>query len=129
MTVAQPLDGNYKPIPALIGTPVAASNTGSAGAALTVTLLGVPGATTYISGFIISAANPAANQTGVVTVQGTLGGTMNFQLVESTTFGGLIVVVFPFPVPASGQNVAITVNIPTIGSGAVTAIAAYGFQL
>lgn len=126
---AQQLDGNYKPITAVIGTPVTASATAAAAQANTVTLPAVPGQTTYINGFICTSGIPGANQIGVVTVTGCAGGTLSFQFPETTGFGGQLVIFFPYPIPASAPNTAISVNIPAIGSGAVTAAAAYGFQL
>lgn len=128
-TVAQPLDGNYKPITAVVGTTVTASATAAAAASNTVTLPGVAGATTYINGFVCTAGIPGANQIGVVTVTGCQGGTLSFQFPETTGFGAQLIMFFPMPIPATGPNTAISVNIPAIGSGAVTAAAAYGFQL
>lgn len=126
---AQLLDGNYKPITAVIGTPVTASATAAAAAANTVTLPAVPGQTTYINGFVVTSGIPGANQIGVVTVTGCAGGTLSFQFPETTGFGGQIIMFFPYPIPASAPNTAISVNIPAIASGAVTAAVAYGFQL
>lgn len=126
---AQLLDGNYKPITAVIGTPVTASATAGAGLINAVTLPAVAGQTTYINGFVVTSGIPGANQIGVVTVTGCAGGTLSFQFPETTGFGGQIIMFFPVPIPASAPNTAITVTIPVIGSGAVTANTAYGFQL
>lgn len=128
-TAAQLLDGNYKPITAIVGAPITASATGAAAAANTATLPGVPGQTTYLNGFVCTSGIPGANQIGVVTVTGCQGGTLSFQFPETTGFGAQLVMFFPMPIPASGPNTAISVNIPAISSGAVTAVAAYGFQL
>lgn len=129
MPTAQPLDGNYKPISAIVGTAVTASATGVAAASNTVTLPAAAGTTTYINGFVCTSGIPGANQIGVVTVTGCQGGTLSFQFPETTGFGGQLVVFFPMPIPASAPNQAISVNIPAITSGAVTAAAAWGFQL
>lgn len=128
-TAAQPLDGNYKPITAIVGTTVTASATAAAAASNSVSLPGVAGQTTYINGFVCTSGVPGANQIGVVTVTGCQGGTLSFQFPETTGFGGQLIMFFPMPIPATGPNTAINVNIPAIGSGAVTAVAAYGFQL
>lgn len=128
-TTAQPLDGNYKPITALIGTPVTASNTGAAAAGVTVTLPGTTGATTYIAGFICTSGAPGSNRVEVVTVTGVISGTMSYQFVESSAYGGQLNVFFPEPIPASAPNTGISVVIPGDASGAAVAAVAYGFQL
>lgn len=129
MPIAQPLDGNYKPITALIGTSVTASNTGTAAAGASATLSGTTGATTYIAGFICTSGAPGSTRTEVVTVTGVISGTMSYQFVESSAYGGQLIVFFPEPVPASASNTNIVVTIPGDASGAAVAVVAYGFQL
>lgn len=113
----------------VVGTPVTASATGAAGATATATLPGVSGKTTYITGFTVTSGNPAATVVGLVTVTGAISGTMNYQFTESATLGGELIVTFPIPIPASAAAQAIAVIVPTIASGAVVAVTAYGYQL
>ena len=113
--------------PWLATSPVIASATAAAAASCAATLAGTAGKTTYIMGFVITTAAPAAAVTGTATITG-LSTTLNFQIVESVTFGGELVVEFPFPIPASAPNTAIVVTLPAITSGAVSAVSAWGFQ-
>lgn len=112
-----------------IGTPITSSATGAAAATAVATLSGVSNKTTYITGFTATSGNPGATVVGVVTVTGTISGTLSYQFTESATLGGELIVTFPTPIPASAVNTAIVVTIPAITSGAVVAIAAYGYQL
>lgn len=117
-------------VPWIATSPVGNSATAAAAAACVATLPGAVGKTTYIMGFVISTAAPAAAVTGTATVTGLLAaiGTLNFQVVESVTLGAELVVEFPFPLPASAQNTPIVVTLPAITSGAVSAVSAWGFQ-
>src|SRR6266567_5537557 len=59
-------------------TPITASTTGNT-SAITATLPAVAGKTTYICGFYFTGTNAtAANTATMVTITGTIGGTMNF---------------------------------------------------
>ena len=122
---ANPVSGNQ-----VVGTPLVASNTGAAGAAVTATLTGLATDTVYINGFIITTHAPAANQTGQVTVTGVIGGvTMQFTLCESATVGGELIIFFPDPIPASAINTPIVVTLPAIASGAVGSVTAVGYHM
>jgi hypothetical protein len=131
MPIAQPLDGNYKPITAIVGTPITASATSATPAtvAAAATLPGVAGTTTYINGFICTSAIPGANVVPLVTVTGTTGGTLSFQFPETTAFGGQLIIFFPNPIPASAPNTSIVVTVPALASSGNSAVVAYGFQL
>lgn len=129
---AQLLDGNYNAIRQVLGTTVTASNTAAAGAANSVTIPGVVGQTTYITGFNITSHAPVGvvgTSATPVTLTGLTGGPLNFHFVENVTFGGDLTVLFPMPIPASGPGVNVVLNLPAIASGAVSAVALYGYQI
>lgn len=129
---AQLLDGNYNSIRQVLGTTVTASGTAIAAAANSVTITGVSGLTTYITGFNITSHAPVAvvgTSATPVTLTGLTGGTLNFHFVENTTFGGDLTVLFPMPIPAATVGGNVVLSLPAIASGAVSAVALYGFQL
>lgn len=121
--------------------PVAKSSgvVGSAGAASAV-LPGAAGLTTYISGFDItglgatSVGNVTVTVTGLQTQTGTLSFSINVPAgatvpLNATTPNGGYAFRFPEPLPASAQNSAITVSVPSLGSGnTVSCVTAYGYQ-
>jgi hypothetical protein len=114
-----------------VENPVYNSATGTAAAAVTAALPAGSGLTTFIGGFTVTSGAPTATVSGTVTVTGLapwLGsnGTLSFQFVESATVGGELNIDFPFLLPASALNAAITVTCPAITSGAVVSVAAYG---
>lgn len=112
------------------GSQVNASNVGVAAAAVSATLPGVGGKTTYIRGFVVSTTNPAAAVSGLVTVTGLVGGPLNFELVESVAQGGLLPINFGNSgLAASGQNTAIVVNLAAIAGGGAGAVSAWGVQI
>lgn len=114
----------------VVGVQTSASNTGAAAAAVSATLPGAAGKTTYIRGLVVSATNPAAPVSGVVTVANLIGGTMSFQFVESATAGGLLIISFGNSgLAANAQNIGIIVSLPAIASGGAGAVAAWGVQL
>jgi len=134
MTVALPLDGNYRQIGQIVGTPVTASATASAGVANSATLPGAPGVTTYLTGFTIltNIGGVAGSVNGVVTITGLLGGTWSIQFTNPGTtgnYGGEIEVNLPYPIPASGPNTAIVVSLPAITNAGASSISVTGFQL
>ncbi len=128
----QLLDGNYNTVRQVLGTTVTASNTASAAAANSVTINGGTGVTTYITGFNITSHAPGSTvgtSATPVTITGLTGGTLNFHFVENTVFGGELTVQFPMPIPASTVGGNVSLSLPAITSGAVSAVALYGFQL
>lgn len=104
-----------------------ASASGAAGAANSAALPAVASKRNYLSGFVVSSGAPAANVGSEVTVTGVQGGTLRFQLAQTTGQGGMISVSFPRPLPASAVNTAITVSIPLTAGGAATSVAVWGF--
>lgn len=111
---------------------IAISGTAAAAQALTVSLPGAAGLTTYITGFQVTTTNPAATVSGLVTVTGLTttgsGGTLSYELVESSTLGGVLNVTFSNPIPASAVNSPINVVVPAITSGGAVAISVQGYQ-
>jgi hypothetical protein len=112
------------------GTDLTASATGAA-TALTATLPGTAGRTTFITGFEITGAGATAASNILVTVTGTISGTLNYYLTVpagATTSITPLVVEFARPIPASAANTAIVVNVPSFGSGnTAAAVTAHGF--
>jgi hypothetical protein len=111
---------------ALVAAPnsITASATASS-ATCTATIAAQVGLTNYITGFAITSAPAAA--TPIATITGLLGGTLSFQVSNTAAFGAQLIVSFPQPIPATGQNVAIVVSCPT--TGAASAVDAYGFAI
>lgn len=110
-----------------LATVTSASATGSAAASVAATLTGAAGKTTYITGFSVTATNPAAAVNGIVTVAGVLGGTLSYQFVEPSTTGAQLIVNFTTPLPSSALNTNIVVTLPAITSGGAGAVTAHGF--
>jgi hypothetical protein len=116
--------------------PIFGSVTAAAGAC-SVTLAGTAGKTTYFEGFDLTSGNATVASTQVVTVTGLLGGTLYYDInvlasdtLNTSAGGGQLSVRVPEPLPASGPNVAIVVNVPSLGSGnTLTAVNGFGFQL
>jgi len=130
--------GNLLPVqvfPAGAGTSsatqVTASSTGAA-AALTETLPGVAGKTTYLTGFQITGGGATAASNITVTVTGLISGTNSYNItVPAGATVGItpLNVTFPNPISASAVNTAIVVNVPSFGAGnTAAAAAAQGFQ-
>jgi hypothetical protein len=109
-------------------TPISASNTGAAAAAVSATLPAVAGKTTYLTGFCVTSTNPAAAENGLVAVTGTIS-TLDFEFVEGVSLGGQLCPPLPKPIPASAADTPIVVTLPAITSGGAGAVTAYGFQL
>lgn len=116
-----------------VATAVAASSGNKAATAGTATLAAAAGKTTYITGFDITGAGATAASVISITITGMLGGTLTYTLAIPagvTTAVQSLVVQFLYPMPASGANTAIVVNMPSFGAGNTNATAnAYGFQL
>jgi hypothetical protein len=118
-------------IGAPIGNDLTASATGAA-TALTATLPGTAGLTTFITGFEVTGAGATAASNILVTVTGTISGTLNYYLTVpagTTTSIAFPPVEFTRPIPASGTNTAIVVNVPSFGSGnTAAAVTVHGFS-
>jgi hypothetical protein len=112
-------------------TPITASAVGTV-AAVTATLPGVVGKTTFVCGFSMTSGGTTAALTVLATVVGTISGTLNFAYVAPAagTQGRLIVSFAPVCIPASAMNTAIVVTQPAAGAGTVeAAVSTWGYQL
>jgi hypothetical protein len=109
--------------------PLTAATTATTGA-MTVTLGGVPGRTTYICGWHITSAGTtagiavAATITGIITV-----GTLPLTYAFVSSGQGFLAAALPLCIPASGQNTQIVVTVPGGGAGTTASLFAWGFQL
>lgn len=123
-------------------TLVGASSTGAAAeleAAATVaavannqTLAATAGKRTFISGFLIGGLGATGASVIAVTVSG-IAVTMTFRVNIPAGVGVIVpqmFITFPRPIPASADNTAIVVNVPTYGAGNTVAdAAAWGFSI
>lgn len=104
-----------------------------AAAIATATLAAVAGKTTYITGFAVTGAGATAGLPVIVTVTGTITGTLSFIAVAAV--GVLVantplIVNFPTPIPASAVNTAIAVTVPSLGPGNThSTVVAYGYHI
>lgn len=96
------------------------------------TLGGVSGKTTYLAGFAVTGLGATGAGSITITTTG-LTNNLNFVLpIPSGATTGVtpLVVTFNPPLPASAQNTAISINIPSYVAGNTTASAsAWGYQL
>jgi hypothetical protein len=113
------------------GSGVGASNTGAA-AAITATLAAVAGKRTFLTAFCVSGAGATAASVITVTITG-LAVTLSYKLaVPAGAAVGVtpLMATFPQPIPASADNTAIVVNVPSFGAGNLhAAVVASGYQL
>lgn len=113
------------------GTDITASSANAA-AANNVSLAGVTGKTTYLTGFEVTGAGATAASVIAITVTGTVSGTLNYviSIPAGVTIGVTpLIVEFTRPIPASGANTAITLSVPSFGTGNTSAAATvHGFQ-
>jgi hypothetical protein len=109
---------------------------GASGAAQTntATLPATAGRTQYLEGFDVTGGGATAASIIEISVTGLAGGTIKFEtniLAGATgpmNAQGGFSVRFPEPLPATGQNVAIAVAVPSFGAGNTNAsVVAYGF--
>lgn len=114
-------------------TPITASSGNVAAATATATLAAVAGKTTYITGFQITSAGSTAAAVVNPTVTGVITGTMTYTYVTvagATLANSPLSISFNPPIPASAQNQAIAVVLPSLGAGNTNAtVTAQGFQL
>lgn len=126
---SDPLD--VRESPALPETEDAQASTGAA-AAITATLAAVAGKRTFIAGFTVDGLGATAASVIEVTVTGVLGGTLRRKLSVPAGVGVAIapvVVEFERPIPASADNTAIVVNVPSFGAGNTSSVASvHGFN-
>lgn len=102
-----------------------------ANAAAQASLPAAPGKTNYLSGFEITGGGATLGGLLTVSISGLMGGTI--QYVYGAVAGVLLanpplVVNFIPPLPASGPNVAITIDCPALGLGnTANVISMHGF--
>src|SRR5216684_6728136 len=95
-------------------------------AAMAPVLPAVAGQTNFITGFQITGGGATAASVIVVTLTGLVGGTRTYDIaVPAGAALGItpLVVEFSEPIPATGPNVAITLNVPSFGVGNTNAAA------
>lgn len=129
ISAADPLD--VRESPALPETDDAQATTGAA-APITATLAAVAGKRTFLSGFAVDGLGATAGSVIEVTITGVLGGTMRRKVTIPAGVGVAITplyVEFNRPIPASADNTAIVVNVPSFGAGNTSAIVnVHGFN-
>lgn len=110
-------------------TPLTASATGTT-AATTATLAGTTGKTTYICGYAIRSSATAAVVVND-TITGLITATMNFSnyVAVNTAGVGTDREDFTHCIPASATNTGIAVVSGAAGSGGVTSVSTWGYQL
>ena len=113
-------------------TPITATSGNVAASAAVSTLAGVAGKTTYITGFTCTALGATAAAAVTVTVTGLAAGTLNFTFLfptGATVQANPLTITFANSLPASAQNTAIVVTLPSGGAGNTNAASnAWGFQ-
>lgn len=126
------IDGHgLQPVAAVAdGVDVTAAATGAAGA-LAPALAAVAGARNFLTAFEVTGGGATGASVIDVTVTGLLGGTVTYNLaIPAGAAVGITPLVcrFPRPLPASADNTAITLNVPSFGAGNTKAAAAiHGF--
>lgn len=99
-------------------------------AAVSVTLTGSGGVTTYIEGFECTVAGGSAAASTTLTITG-ITNTLTYSVAGVTTGAAQVLVVrFPHPIPATAVNTNIVVATgATAGTAQVTSIAVHGFRM
>lgn len=113
-------------------TPLHHSSGNVANASAVATLAAGAGERTYITGFAVTYSGATAAAVVNVTVAGPTTSLVFVCAVPAgvTAQGTPLVVQFPYPVPATADNTAITVTLPALGSGNTNAsVVATGFRL
>jgi len=101
------------------GQQITGSATGAA-SAIAPSLPANAGNYTWITGFEVTGAGATAASIIVVTVTGTITGTLSYDVVipaGATTTITPLLVEFATPIRSSAANTAITVNVPSFGAG------------
>lgn len=101
------------------------------GLATTATLAAAVNELTYITGFDCQwDSTGVGTVAGSVNIAGTALANFFFKLVTIAGAGGSIgPIMFPFPIPASAVNTAITVSLPLLANRAGGSVHAYGFRV
>lgn len=104
----------------------------AAAAAMTATLGAAAGARTFLCGFAVTGAGATAASVIEVVTTG-LTTQMKFKVVIPagvTTTTTPLVVDFTVPIPASADNTAITISVPSFGAGNTdAAVSAWGYRV
>ena len=111
-----------------VGTALVQTSVGNAAAANVVTLPTAPGRTTFISGFELTTGVVIAAASAVVSVAGVSNG-LNYQVTELAVGNGNLVVSYIPAIPASAPNTVISVSLPALTGGGVTALNARGYLI
>ncbi len=116
--------------------PLAISTANTSGnVAITAVLPAIVGNKTFFEGFDLTGGGATAASTISVTVTGLQAGTLAWQVLVPAGAGNTnssnlnFTVRPPSPLPTSGTNSAITVNVPSLGAGNTNvSVTAYGFS-
>src|SRR5215469_18035112 len=111
-----------------ISTPVADSQRTTSGAALTATLAGTTGKTTYIRGWRVTVAPIAASVSARLTITGLVGHDFSYEV--AALVGALAQIGEDFGdtgIPASAANTSILVNVPALALATVS-VNVWGYQ-
>lgn len=104
----------------------------AAAAANNQTLAASAGKRTYLSGFFVGGLGATGASVIAVTITG-IAATMTYRMDIPAGAGvnvSRLFVTFPRPIPASADNTAIVVNVPSFGAGNTAAdAAAWGFSI
>lgn len=104
-----------------------------AAAANNQTLAAAAGKRTYLAGFLIDGLGATGASVIQITFTGLADGDLSFRVsipAGATTAITRLFVTFPRPLPASADNTAIVVNVPSFGAGNTAAdAAAWGFRI
>jgi len=127
------LNAQYIPTAPQVKTLIASSGNQAASTCNATLPASTTGATNFLTGFTVTSLGATAATTVQVTITGTGSATTPTWVYPVaagvTTANATLTVTFPHPIPASANNTAITVTMPTLGSGNTNAaIVAYGFQ-
>lgn len=126
------IDGHgLQPVAAISdGIDVTAGATAAAGA-MAPALAAVAGARNFLTAFEVTGGGATGASVIDVTITGLLGGTITYNIaVPAGATAGItpLVVDFSRPLPASADNTAITLNVPSFGAGNTKAASAiHGF--
>lgn len=114
-------------------TPLHAASGNVAAGSAAVVLPAAPGKTTYATGFEITSGGSTAAALVLATLAGALGGTLTYiygTVAGATLANAPLIVQFPEAVPASAINTALTLTLPSLGTGNTNAaVVLHGYQL
>jgi hypothetical protein len=109
-------------------TAVTGSATAAVNTATSTNLPAVAAKTNYVTGFSVTTQGGSAAAAGLVTLQGTITGTLNYQVGAGANFPVQFIHTFPSPIPSIAANTPLLVSVPALGAntGAV-ACTIYGY--